>query len=631
MKGGNISINISESQIKDINDDITNLGFIIDEKLKIQIKNMKPHNTLVNIVDGDKEFVKSNIYELDKQFKGKFYQRVYSYIKESVSKHIFNKEQSTEENSENMVAKYSLLRDVTLIHYLGYEKYVSICIGESKKGGFANTENRQKYKNLEHSLVEILSKMKEERLINQNYEEIIKSSGIESMLKKVIPKINKYPTKATFFHRESKDILKKVEDEVSDKVEDKKVKGAFMGYFKKIYFGLLKDNILSEKESSLKVQNELIEKSVESVWSFGLKKRKGGDPTTEQIVEYRKSRFSLFRMFKFIGIAILMIYFSCVMVESYRLLCFQIERIYEARQTYLNIFPDDEGQSEEDKNFISYIFTFFKIMHEAVAGAFIQMVDKLDTDATLETLKDIIYSSASRTTNDAFESCSDNYFGCFNGFLTGLTGDYLKDSGQQDIYDKLEIEYITKKNMFRKQLRDIRFEYSSATTNIITAINGLLFTNVLLLNTLFPKTYPNSFVFYSFSLLQSSYMSRDMLWRIGFTGSQVMLLLNPTKYLKRIEPPEHSTQVSPAIENDQDELELLRENNKIPVEEQNTTFNRLVESMDRTAHDLDAANALADLFSGRTRGGNKKSYKKRRTRKSKQTRKQRRRKTKSKK
>ena len=164
MKGGNISINISESQIKDINDDITNLGFIIDEKLKIQIKNMKPHNTLVNIVDGDKEFVKSNIYELDKQFKGKFYQRVYSYIKESVSKHIFNKEQSTEENSENMVAKYSLLRDVTLIHYLGYEKYVSICIGESEKGGFANTENRQKYKNLEHSLVEILSKMKEERL-----------------------------------------------------------------------------------------------------------------------------------------------------------------------------------------------------------------------------------------------------------------------------------------------------------------------------------------------------------------------------------------------------------------------------------------------------------------------------------
>ena len=92
------------------------------------------------------------------------------------------------------------------------------------------------------------------------------------------------------------------------------------------------------------------------------KKRKGGDPTTEQIVEYRKSRFSLFRMFKFIGIAILMIYFSCVMVESYRLLCFQIERIYEARQTYLNIFPDDEGQSEEDKNFISYIFTFFKII-----------------------------------------------------------------------------------------------------------------------------------------------------------------------------------------------------------------------------------------------------------------------------
>ena len=72
------------------------------------------------------------------------------------------------------------------------------------------------------------------------------------MLKK-LSQNKQIPNKVTFFHRESKDILKKVEDEVSDKVEDKKVKGAFMGYFKKIYFGLLKDNILSEKESSLKV------------------------------------------------------------------------------------------------------------------------------------------------------------------------------------------------------------------------------------------------------------------------------------------------------------------------------------------------------------------------------------------
>ena len=621
MKGGNISINISESQIRSIKDEILNddISKLTDSKLLKEIKDMEPHATSVeiNIVDGDKEFVKSNKYELHK-----FDKKKYNKIKSDVWKYLIS-QKKINVNAEQIVAKYSLLRDVTLIHYLGYEKYVSICIGESKKGGFADTENRQKYKNLEHSLDGILSEIENKQLINQDYEQIIKSSGIESMLNEVIPTISNYQT------GDSENIVKKIEKEIHEK--DKKVKGAFMGYFKKIYFGLLKDNILSEKESSLKVQNELIEKSVESVWSFGLKKRKGGDPNADQIVEYRKSRFSLFRMFKFIGIAILMIYFSCVMVESYRLLCFQIERIYEARQTYLNIFPNDEGQSEEDKNFISYIFTFFKIMHEAVAGAFIQMVDNLDTDATLETLKDIIYSSASRTTNDAFESCSDNYFGCFNGFLTGLTGDYLKDAGQQDMYDKLEIEYITKKNMFRKQLRDIRFEYSSATTNIITAINGLLFTNVLLLNTLFPKTYPKSFVFYSFSLLQSSYMSRDMLWRIGFTGSQVMLLLNPTKYLERIEPPEHPTQVSPAIENDQDEQVLVMENNKIPVEEQNETFNGLVKSMDRTADDLDAANALADLFSGRKRGGNKKSYKKRRTRKSKQTRKQRRRKTKSKK
>jgi hypothetical protein len=186
-------------------------------------------------------------------------------------------------------------------------------------------------------------------------------------------------------------------------------------------------------------------------------------------------------------------------------------------------------------------------------------------------------------------------------------------------------------------LRDTHHEYNSAFTNIITSINGLLFSNVLLLNTFFPKTYTKTFVLGSFSLLQSSYMSRDILWRIGFTGSQIMLIINPTKYLKRIEPPTNPTH---AIENDtndtNDTTESVPESvligyiNTNPIEDQNTMFNDFVKTLNDGKQEIDVATTMIDLSTSK-RGGNKKSYKKRRTRKSKQTRKQRRRKTKSKK
>ena len=130
-------------------------------------------------------------------------------------------------------------------------------------------------------------------------------------------------------------------------------------------------------------------------------------------------------------------------------------------------------------------------MHEAIAGNFINMIQKMQTDSTLyERLKDIVYSSASTASNDVFESCSDNYFGCINGFLTGLTREHALDNMNQDFQDQLEIEYITRKNDFKKMLRDTHHEYNSAFTNIITGINGLLFSNVLLLNTFFLKHIP---------------------------------------------------------------------------------------------------------------------------------------------
>jgi hypothetical protein len=316
-------------------------------------------------------------------------------------------------------------------------------------------------------------------------------------------------------------------------------------------------------------------------------------------------------------------------LESYRLLCFQIDRIIQARETYLGIFPPEEDENtEQDKNFISYIFTFFKIMHEAISGQFIEMIQNMQNDSShvYKRLKDIVYSSASSASNEAFESCSDDYFGCINGFLTGLTRDHAIDNINHDLQDQLEIEYITRRNSFKKMLRDTHHQYNSAFTNIITGINGLLFSNVLLLNTFFPKTYTKTFVFASFSLLQSSYMSRDILWRLGFTGSHIVhLLTNPTQYIKDAptEEPGQYEQQHRAITNEVTSPTLETQRNR--QEEMNFNSNNYnPEQIDEFIHEF------FDSSEGAW-GGNKKILKRKYTRKKNKTKKKLRRNTKSKK
>ena len=43
-------------------------------------------------------------------------------------------------NPEQLI-KYSILRDVILIHSFGYRVFINRCMGQSKSGGFFNKEN----------------------------------------------------------------------------------------------------------------------------------------------------------------------------------------------------------------------------------------------------------------------------------------------------------------------------------------------------------------------------------------------------------------------------------------------------------------------------------------------------------
>lgn len=604
MKGGDIvtlnNISLSDSQIMELKEEFK-------EEFKIKDEKILKNNVSIKI---EKDFVISTSQQLKKA------NNYYEGLKQKIKKHLEfgNNVMDTEK-----LIEYSILRDVILIHSFGYRVFISRCMGVSKSGGFSNKENIKKFKHLEPIVEKSVKKIPPE--IVRKYEREIKSSGINNELLIHI---------STLFgaqlQPDNSDFKKKLKSKfVGNTFFQKSPKKAFINLFDIVY-SKMEDSINEIIDKFNKHQANLDEKAVQSDWDTGFRKRRGGDPEHEnRMTEYRESKFTLRRILKLIGIMILMIYFIFLLLESYRLLCFQIDRIIQARETYLGIFPPEEDENtEQDKNFISYIFTFFKIMHEAIAGKFIDMIQKMQNDSTLyERLKDIVYSSASSASNDVFESCSDNYFGCINGFLTGLTRDHTIDNMNQDFQDELEIEYITRKNEFKRMLKNTNHEYNSAFTNIITGINGLLFSNVLLLNTFFPKTYTNTFVFASFSLLQSSYMSRDILWRLGFTGSHIVhLLTNPTQYIKDA-PTEEPGQEHPAITNEEISLTTDVSRNK----EQESIFNN-----NYNTKEIDAANALVDLFgSGSTRGGNKKIRKRKYTRKMNKTKKKLRRKTKSKK
>ena len=605
MKGGDIvtlnNISLSDSQIMELKEEFK----IKDEKILKKDVSIKINKQFV--INTSEELKKANNYD-----EG---------LKQTIKTHL--KFGNDVMDTEKLI-KYSILRDAILIHSFGYRIFISRCMGVSKSGGFSKKENIKKFKDLQPIVEESVKKIPTEIL--RKYEHEIKSSGINKELLNHI---------STLFDKEEKI------DEPDDSEFKKKLKSKFVGntFFQKrpekafinlfdIFYSKM-ENVIDTKYGIIaqfnKSEADLDEKAVQSVFPTGLwnRKPKGGDPT--DITEYRESKFTLRRILKLIGIMILMIYFIFLLLESYRLLCFQIDRILQARETYLGIFPGEEKQSDQDKNFISYIFTFFKIMHEAIAGNFINMIQKMQTDSTLyERLKDIVYSSASTASNDVFESCSDNYFGCINGFLTGLTREHALDNMNQDFQDQLEIEYITRKNDFKKMLRDTHHEYNSAFTNIITGINGLLFSNVLLLNTFFPKTYTKTFVFASFSLLQSSYMSRDILWRLGFTGSHIVhLLTNPTQYIKDA-PTEEPGQQHLAITNEVTFPTLETQRNREEEMNFNNNNNYNPEQIDEFIHEF------FDSSEG-TWGGNKKIRKRKYTRKMNKTKKKLRRKTRSKK
>ena len=431
---------------------------------------------------------------------------------------VWNTISSQYSSEQERIVLYSVLRDVVLIRYLGYKKYVSICIGESKTGGFITDRNKEKFINHKTELAGVIHKigldLDQDTRAKDRYAKM--KVNIEGCYKSVII---------------MKEIEKSMETIEKDHIYYFTIRRDYMGenvFRENIEENIVKEQVKKDHLYVIKCYLDMFDTlfkylKFEGIFNTQKLKQHGGNTMTIRKSETDTPKLK--KITKYIGMIILMIYFSGVLIESYRLICFQIERIHRARATYLGIYGYDERAEDED--FISYIMTFFKVMYEVAHGSIIEMIDSFKSTETSNTILNLLQVSSSEATRNVFESCSDNYFGCINGFFTGVTSQHLLDSTRQNLEFEIQTAFHNVMNDIRKETNDILFQYNSSVTNFVTAISGLEFVCVLGLNIIFPEIYTSKVVFSSFTLLQTSYSTQNMFWRIGVISSQLIFTFAP--------------------------------------------------------------------------------------------------------
>ena len=492
--------------------------------------------------------------------KTKFTEAMYKGFKTKIWESLVNEPYATRDEQAAKIQKYCLLRDAHLIRLLGYERFINICMGETKGFGWGGSEDEtptdpenpfkqssayKKFKANEAKNKENYEYIKNIYRYSKYSEDLKKkySEECDTFKKNMRLCLGSISENGGFFSREDKrteildDFVKHFKDilEMSDVDVNEEIT---------MLIGLDhgKDCLKKFQEKINKIKSNCVKVTTSRLFLYALKSEgsvirgtvsiKTGGMQNNQLVD--RSQISILRgnnrrYLRIISL-IFFIYFLFVLFESYRTLSASMTRIREARENYLNLFPD-QSQSPADESFLAYIFTFFKVMYESVAGIMITLVNELDGQSAFNTLKDIFKTSAQTTYQNEFEEVNRGYFSYFNTMLTGYQKSHMSDVYKDAMNHEVDSMFLEKSFELRSAAREIRHDINSSTMNVLTAFNGFSFSIILLLHSFFPKTYNVSVLTISAGLLSSSY-SLNHMSALFMTGGQIALLIAPSLYLK---------------------------------------------------------------------------------------------------
>jgi hypothetical protein len=463
------------------------------------------------------------------------------------------------------MTKNILARDAYLIKTIGFKHFVGICMGESTHNGWAgiNPQDQGKFTNRSAYISYSTQKQYFEDIKTQRMDETGNVKSVwqfENQLDEVKKSLG------FFFNsnsEESGSIYQKYKGEnpaFATKVSNKKKFGIislldeFVKYanlnkdideeFKRttdIIFGYqpednelgkdILDGIIKDKSHSYQTFKLLLCFSFDRIYPQTIQGTAtfsggGGRPSrqsTQLTIHKSKSQFT--RIILYMFSIMCFIYFTFVLFESYRLLNSTIQRVLDARATYLVMYPG-QVESPEDASIVAHINAFLKIMYEIGAGTIISTLDRI-TPEVIDKIKIVFTTTASTAGQQQYDNCADSWFGCINNFLTGQAQArfFADESNKRE--EQMDIEYARMKYQEKSRITSLKYDFTAGSYNFVTALHGLTFATVLSLHLLFPKVYKKEIAFASSAALVGSY-SVNPLYGLYGLGGHLTILFYPS-------------------------------------------------------------------------------------------------------
>ena len=454
------------------------------------------------------------------------------------------------------------LRDAFLIHRYGLEQFVSICMGESGRGGWAYHKGTDQVKFSQMTSCKKYFQLKatyEELKIKRNKERNkTRISGKTTLLADVWDLDRTMPQEDKDFSDSLKSFF------TIYRLRTNKNKNTIFGLLKEFgeyilknqnideIFGETLNTLFQEESSRLKAKIEKIQGTKEigsntckQLFCFALdhciklnpippsgggqfvsRPRSSEEVSLNNIVVpirpnnrsyWKKILLSTFCIMSFI-------YFTLLLFETYRLLNATITRILDARVTYLALYGP-ENESEADTTFVGYINSFLRVMYESAAGNIIETLDSL-SPLIMQQLVNSLMTVATTATNVQYNTCADGIFGCVNSFFTGESQRRLEEVTQDLAMKEFDTAIIQFRYSLQSRINETKYIWRSGTRNLVTALHGISFSSILMLHILYPQSYNTQIVMVSASALITAY-NTNPLYGIYALGGQFSLLLYP--------------------------------------------------------------------------------------------------------
>jgi len=580
----------------------------------------------------NKTTFREKIREFVKSRYGKITTNDYSQIKDFVWKKIVDRIQDPLEK----IATYSVLRDAIYIRMFGYTAFLKLSMGESRSGGFNHAyecqnqkKNAKKADNEEtlncrdfahyQNLIDRYLKTQKHRVKN-----IIDS--LPSVRDETIRLSNALGFKP--LKRGDKPPIQKVYLQM---MEDFTTYPTSISNSNKVVFDM-KEKIFNTKRREVKSQQNADAKlqavdTYEKVFSIYFNKfTKGKNKDLQrhtyggagELVSSNRNRkwnqtlVNICRILLLVISVVTFIYSFFLFEENYRLLLQCSERAIQAKETFAQLFENDDNSITDmpkDENIFVQVMTFLDTFTQAMSGIIKEKLMSAENDVLYQITQTITSSRAGQHVPNELDNSWAS--GVMN-MLTGRSVSRVNDLMITDVNRNIEDQIRHLHRYVQDYVSETAYNLDTGTLNILLAVNGFSTSIVMTMCALFPHRYSLRTLGFSMSGLASQVLIANQWSILFFTSSNLLIIFDPTRYIKDFEyamPENERKAIADGVipSNTDTFLQTEQENLQIRQGRTNSGYNMDTTIITDAAARIDAAETLLSM--NRKGGGKTRSNK----------------------